>query len=68
MKKVYLKSWLENLLIGVEFIIIAFFATTIDSILGSTTYDIIALVLLIVMVINGIILSKYGKTIIEANK
>lgn len=68
MKKVYLKSWLENLLIGVEFIIIAFFATTIDNILENTTYDIIALVLLVVMVINGIILSKYGRTIIEANK
>lgn len=68
MKKVYLKSWLENLLIGIEFMIIAFFVTTIDNILENTTYDIIALVLLVVMVINGIILSKYGRTIIEANK
>ena len=68
MKKVYLKSWLENLLVSVEFIIIAFFAMTIDNILENPIYDRIALVLIITLMVNGLVLSKYSKSIIEANK
>ena len=68
MKKSYLKSWLEKLLVSVELIIIAFFAMTIDSILENPIYDRIAFVLIITLIVNGLVLSKYSKSIIEANK
>ena len=67
MKKVYLKSWLENLLITIEFLIIGFIGTTIET-MGNSMYDKILLVVMIIFIINAIVLLNFGKSIIEANK
>lgn len=64
MEKKYLKKGIESLLINVEMLIIAFFCLTIES-LGNSTYNLIALVVMIVFILNAIVLNKYSRTFNE---
>lgn len=60
MKKTYLKKGIENLLINVEMLIIAFVAMTIESV-GNSTYNLILFITMIIFVVNAIILNKYSR-------
>ena len=60
MKKMYFKNWVEETISCVSFLIIGFVGCTIEN-LGNATYNKILVVALIVLVVNGLLLSKYGK-------
>ena len=59
-KKVYFKEWVELALDTIAMLIIGFIGCTIENI-GNTTYNKILVVLMIVLVIIGAILNKWGK-------
>lgn len=60
-KKYFLKAKIENFLITIVMLSIAFVAMTIDSI-GNNTYNIILIVIIIINVIIMKILTKFGKS------
>lgn len=59
-KKVYFKEWVELALDTIAMLIIGFIGCTIENI-GNTTYNKILVVLMIVLVIIGAMLNKWGK-------
>ena len=63
-KKRYLKTKVENFLISIVMLNIAFVAMTIESI-GNNTYNIILIVIIITNVIIMKILTKFGKNFQE---
>lgn len=60
-KRYFLKTNVENFLISIVMLSIAFVAMTIDSI-GNNTYNIILIVIIIINVIIMKILTKFGKS------
>lgn len=60
-KRYFLKTNIENFLITIVMLSIAFVAMTIDSI-GNNTYNIILIVIMIINVIIMKILTKFGKS------
>ena len=60
-KKYFLKTRVEDFLISIVMLSIAFVAMTIDSI-GNNTYNIILIVIMITNVIIMKILTKFGKS------
>ena len=62
--KRYLKAKVENFLISIVMLSIAFVAITIDNI-GNNTYNIILIVIMIINVIIMKILTKFGKNFQE---
>ena len=62
--KRYLKTNVENFLVSIVMLSIAFIAMTIDSI-GNNTYNIILIVIMITNVIIMKILTKFGKSFQE---
>ena len=63
-KRYFLKTNVENFLISIVMLSIAFVAMTIDSI-GNNTYNIILIVIIITNVIIMKILTKFGKSFQE---
>lgn len=63
-KRYFLKTNVENFLITIVMLSIAFVAMTIDSI-GNNTYNIILIVIIITNVIIMKILTKFGKSFQE---
>ena len=59
-KKVYFKEWVELALDTIAMLIIGFIGCTIENI-GNTIYNKILVVLMIVLVIIGAMLNKWGK-------
>lgn len=59
-KKVYFKEWVELALDTIAMLIIGFIGCTIENI-GNTTYNKILVVLMIVLVVIGAMLNKWGK-------
>ena len=59
-KKVYFKEWVELVLDTIAMLIIGFIGCTIENI-GNTTYNKIFVVLMIVLVVIGAMLNKWGK-------
>lgn len=59
-KKIYFKEWVELALDTIAMLIIGFIGCTIENI-GNTTYNKILVVLMIVLVIIGAMLNKWGK-------
>lgn len=64
MKRKYLKEKIENFLINIELIIIAFFCLTIENI-GNFTYDLVAGSMVGIFILITIVLNKYSKTFNE---
>ena len=62
--KRYLKTNVENFLVSIVMLSIAFIAITIESI-GNNTYNIILIVIMIINVIIMKILTKFGKSFQE---
>ena len=62
--KIYLKTNVENFLVSIVMLSIAFIAMTIESI-GNNTYNIILIVIIITNVIIMKILTKFGKSFQE---
>lgn len=62
--KRYLKTNVENFLVSIVMLSIAFVAMTIESI-GNNTYNIILIVIMIINVIIMKILTKFGKSFQE---
>jgi len=62
--KRYLKTNVENFLVSIVMLSIAFIAMTIESI-GNNTYNIILIVIMIINVIIMKILTKFGKSFQE---
>ena len=62
--KRYLKTNVENFLVSIVMLSIAFIAMTIESI-GNNTYNIILIVIIITNVIIMKILTKFGKSFQE---
>ena len=62
--KRYLKTNVENFLVSIVMLSIAFIAMTIESI-GNNTYNIILIVIMITNVIIMKILTKFGKSFQE---
>lgn len=62
--KRYLKTKVENFLVSIVMLSIAFIAMTIESI-GNNTYNIILIVIMIINVIIMKILTKFGKSFQE---
>lgn len=63
-KRVYLKKWLENTLILINFILIMVIASIVEF-TDIKTYLLITIISLIIITINGIILNKYSRLFIE---
>ena len=59
-KKVYFKEWVELVLDTIAMLIIGFVGCTIENI-GNTTYNKMLVVLMIVLVVIGAMLNKWGK-------
>ena len=59
-KKVYFKEWVELVLDTIAMLIIGFVGCTIENI-GNTTYNKMLVVLMIVLVVIGSMLNKWGK-------
>lgn len=59
-KKVYFKEWVELVLDTIGMLIVGFVACTIENI-GNTTYNKVLVVLMIILVIIGAMLNKWGK-------
>lgn len=59
-KKVYFKEWVELVLDTIGMLIVGFVGCTIENI-GNATYNKVLVVLMIILVIIGAMLNKWGK-------
>ena len=59
-KKVYFKEWVELVLDTIGMLIVGFVGCTIENI-GNSTYNKVLVVLMIILVIIGAMLNKWGK-------